>query len=69
MTRLLSQFVLSRFARHKLRQLRLAGEAYVRLTLRAEENIMKNKIVVDPISFSILHIFLGFEETDAVIAN
>jgi ABC-type spermidine/putrescine transport system permease subunit I len=32
MTRLLSQFVLSRYARHKLRQLHLAGEAYVRLT-------------------------------------
>ena len=38
MTRLLSQFVLSRYALHKLRQLRLAGEAYVSSTLRALRN-------------------------------
>jgi len=41
LTRLLSQFVLSAFGRHKLRQLRLAGQANVMSTLRARKNKLK----------------------------
>ena len=39
LTRLLSQFVLSRYARHKLRQLRLAGQANVRQTPSAPKEV------------------------------
>jgi membrane protease YdiL (CAAX protease family) len=51
MTRLLSQFVLSRYARHKLRQLHLAGEAYVRWTPHTRRRILRITIMTK--SFSI----------------
>ena len=53
LTRLLSQFVLSAFGRHKLRQLRLAGQANVSRSPSAREE--KNVKLLVPLFLAKMH--------------